>query len=92
MELAAIERLKIDVATFSRVLLISSIYNLKVHVTRAWILISRTSSNFGQIGAPTTESYAVEHLKKTSYRLIMGKIVYPPFHDCLWSNPFDTFR
>ena len=33
---------------------------------------SRTSSNFGQIGPPTTELSALECLKN-SHRLIMGK-------------------
>ena len=52
-ELAAIKRLKIDVSTFSRLLLIRSFLDLQV--TRACI-ISWISSNFSQIGPQTTES------------------------------------
>ena len=52
MELAALERLKIDVTTFSPLLLTQSFSNLQVMRT---CVISWRSSNFGQIGPPTTE-------------------------------------
>ena len=54
---------------FCRLLLIRSF--LYLQVTRTCIQ-SRTSSNFGQIGPLTTESAALELLKKP-HRLIMGK-------------------
>ena len=58
MELAALERLKIDVTTFSPLLLIRSFSNLQVMRT---CIISWTSSNFGP---PTTELAALERRKK----------------------------
>ena len=61
MELAALERLKIDVTTFSLLLLIRSFSNLQVMRT---CIISWMSSNFGQIGPPTTELAALERRKK----------------------------
>ena len=60
-ELAALERLKIDVTTFSPLLLIQSISNLQVMRT---CIISSMSSNFGQIGPPTSELAALERRKK----------------------------
>ena len=50
-----------DVSTFSRLFWTRSF--LYLQVTRTCIK-SRTSSNFGQIGPPTTELAALEHLKK----------------------------
>ena len=61
MELAALERLKIDVTTFSPLLLIRSFSNLQVMRT---CIISWMSLNFGQIRLPTTELAALERLKK----------------------------
>ena len=46
--------------------------------------VTRTSSNFGQIGLPTTELAALERLKK-SHRLIMGKC-------CLHASSFIFYR
>ena len=37
------------------------------------------SSNFGQIGPPTTELAALERLRNTPIDLIMGKMVFPLF-------------
>ena len=59
-ELVALERLKIDAATFSWLLFIRSILNLYVSRT---CIISRRSSNFGQIGPLTMELIGLEHLK-----------------------------
>ena len=61
-KLAALERLKIDVTTFSLLLLIRSFLNLQV--MRIYI-ISRMSSNFNQIGSLTVELAALERLKKS---------------------------
>ena len=61
MELSALERLKIDVATFSPLLLIRSFSNLQVMRT---CIISWMSSKFGQIWPPTTELAAFERRKK----------------------------
>ena len=62
MELAALERQKkIDVTTFSLLLLIQSFSNLQVMRT---CIISLLSSNFGQIGPLTTELAALERWKK----------------------------
>ena len=43
------------------------------------------SSNFNQIGPPTTELAALERLRNTSLDLIMGKMVFPLFLCCFWS-------
>ena len=43
----------------------------------------------GQIGPSTTELSALECLKY-DHILIMGKMGSPHFHDCLWSDPFNT--
>ena len=40
------------------------------------------SSNFGQIGPPTTELAAFERLRNTPIDLIMGKMVFPLFLCC----------
>ena len=61
----------IDVATFSRLLFIRSILYLKVSRT---YIISRRSSNFGQIGPPTMELSALESLKNTPLDLKWGKL------------------
>ena len=58
-------------------------------VTRTCIILWM-SSNFGQIGPPTTELAALEHLRNTPIDLIMGKMVFPLFLCCFWSDPFDT--
>ena len=55
-----LERLTIDVSTFPRLLSIRSVLDIKI--TRTCI-ISRMSSNFGQIGPPTTLLSATERLK-----------------------------
>ena len=59
-------------------------------VTRTCIILWM-SSNFGQIGPPTTELAALERLRNTPIDLIMGKMVFPLFLCCFWSDPFDTF-
>ena len=58
---AALEHLKIEVTTFSRLLLIRSFSNLQVMRT---CIISWMSLNFRQIGPPTTELAALERQKK----------------------------
>ena len=58
--LAALEHLKIDVATFSPLLLIRSIFKLDVTGT---CIVPRTSSNFYQIGLQTSDISALECLK-----------------------------
>ena len=78
MELAALERLKIDVTTFSPLLLIRSFSKLQVMRT---CIISWMSSNFGQIGRLITELAALER-RKNSNRLIMGKTKSSQFLGC----------
>ena len=60
---------KISLAPLARSFLI--IFSLYLQVTRTSI-ISRASSNFGQIRSRTAELAALERLKN-SHRLIMGK-------------------
>ena len=59
-ELAAIERLNIDVTTFSRLLLIRFFLNLQVMRT---YMIAWMSLNFGQIEPLTMELAALDHRK-----------------------------
>ena len=54
-------------------------------------MISRKSSNFGQIGPLALRLSALEHLKK-NHRLVMEKMMTPLFLDCFQSDPFDTCR
>ena len=64
-KLAAIERLKIDVSTFSQLLLIRAFLNLQVRRT---CYISWRSSNFDQIGSSTMELAALDRsIKKPIY-------------------------
>ena len=58
-ESAALDRLKIDVPTFSRLILIRFFLNLQVTNI---LSLSWTISNFGQIGPQTTEIAAFERL------------------------------
>ena len=57
-------------------ILIRSFSNLLV--TRTCIILWM-SSNFGQIGPPTTELAVLECLRNTPIYLIMGKMVFPLF-------------
>ena len=61
-ELAALECLKIDVATFSWLFFIRSFSYVQVMITcmRAW-----RSSKFGQIRPPTAELAAIDELHKS---------------------------
>ena len=54
-------------------------------------MLSRKSSNFGQIGQLTLWLSAPEHLKYP-HKLVMEKMVSPLFLDCFQSDPFDTSR
>ena len=60
---------KNSVSTFSRLFFIRSFSYLQVMMT---CMRAQTSSNFGQIGPPTSELAALEPLKNP-HRLIMGK-------------------
>ena len=60
----------------SLLILIRSFSNLLI--TRTCIILWM-SSNFGQIGPPTTELAALERLRNTPIDLIMGKVVFPLF-------------
>ena len=88
MVLAALERLKIDVTTFSPLLLIRSFSNLQVMRT---CIISWMSSNFGQIGPPTTELAALS-VGKNSHRLIMGKTKSLRFLGCFLIGSFSYLQ
>ena len=60
-KLAALERLKIDVTTFSQLLLIRSFLNLQVMRT---CTISLMSSNFSQIESLTVKLAVLEHIER----------------------------
>ena len=72
-ELTALERLKIDITTSSRLLLIQSFSNLQV-IRRCII----SYMNFRQIGPPSIELAALGR-QKISHRLIMGKTMSSHF-------------
>ena len=71
-----------DVSTFSRLFLIR--FFLYMQLTRTCIK-SQTSSNFGQIGPPTTELAVLERLKNCR-RLNNGKMLSPCWLVHFWSN------
>ena len=76
-ELAAVERLKIDISTYTLLLLIRTFLNFQVTRTCTLILIS---TSFGQIGRMTAELVALEYLIKITWAY-NGKIVFQEFMD-----------
>ena len=84
MEIAALERLNIDVSPFSQLIFDPILFKLPGNEDMPNILDEL------EIGPPTTELAALERLKYL-HVLIMGQIVSPDFLGCFLVRSFNTF-